>query len=168
MRRRAVALAATLAAAAALAQPAADDPEWKEAEAPPPPALRTEGLVPIDVGSSALQFGVDPASVAVGKDRVVRYVIVAKSRTGAVNGMYEGIFCDRDEYRVYARYAPGQGWHSVDTEWKSVKEGFEAVHVRAVARAGACLGHAPSGTADQVVRNLRSPQDRKFGASSAP
>jgi hypothetical protein len=135
------------------------DPEWNEVEVPPPPALRTDGLVAIDVGSSSLKFGVDPASVAVGKDRVVRYVIVATSSSGAVNAMYEGILCDRDEYRVYARHT-GQAWHVAQSEWKSVKDGVEAVHVRAVARAG--------GTADQIVANLRSPQDRKFGASRAP
>jgi hypothetical protein len=168
MRRELILLGAALASAAALAQPAADDPDWKEAQVPPPPALRTEGLVPVEIGSSALRFGVDPASVSVGKDRIVRYVIVATSSSGAVNAMYEGIRCDRDEYRVYARHSPGQGWRMVDTEWKSVKEGVEAVHVRAVARAGACLGHSPSGTADVVVRNLRSPNDRKFGASGAP
>lgn len=146
---------------------APDAADWKEVEAPPPPALRTEGLIPVEIGTkSALDYGVDPASVSVGKDGVVRYVIVAKSRSGAMNAFYEGLFCERDEYRVYARYANGQGWRPVESdEWKSVKDGFEANHVRAVARAGACLGHSPSGTADQVVRNLRSPSDTRFGGS---
>jgi hypothetical protein len=144
------------------------DPEWSESEAPPPPpALRTEGLVPVEVGSAALRFGVDPASVTVGKDRIVRYVIVATSPSGTVNAIYEGIRCDRDEYRVYARHT-GQGWHPVDTPWKSVKDGLEANHVRAVARAGACMGDAPSGTAKEIVRNLQARPDRRFGGSSAP
>jgi hypothetical protein len=167
MLREFVALAAACALASAFAQVATDDPDWREAEAPPPPALRTEGLVPVEVGSTGLRFGVDPASVSVGKDRIVRYVIVATSASGAVNAIYEGIRCDRDEYRVYARHS-GQGWRSVDAPWKSVKDGFEATHVRAVARAGACMADAPSGTADEIVRNLQARPDRKFGGTSAP
>jgi len=61
--------------------------DWKETEAPPPPPLRTTGLIPIDVAGSSLRFGVDPASISVGADRVVRYVVVATSASGTVNGM---------------------------------------------------------------------------------
>lgn len=161
------ALIAALLSCAALAQPLPGDPEWREAEAPPPPALRTQGLVPVELGSSALRFGVDPASVTVGNDRIVRYVIVATSSSGAVNAIYEGIRCDRDEYRIYARHT-GQAWQPVDAPWKSVKDGMEANHVRAVARGGACMGDAPSGTAQEIVQNLQARTDRKFGASSAP
>jgi len=166
MLRRFAALAASLAAATAFAQ-LVTDPEWKEAAVPPPPALRTEGLVAVDVGSSALRFGIDPDSVAVGPDRVVRFVIVAKSSTGAMNAMYEGVLCDRDEYRMYARHT-GQSWQPVEMDWKSLKEGAGALHARAAARAGLCLGHSPSGTPDQIVRNLRSGYDTRFGGSGAP
>jgi hypothetical protein len=177
MRREWVAAGALVAAVGAWAQQApdflpgqmgkptqADPADWKEADVPPPPALRTDGLIAIDTGATALRFGIDPASVGVGKDRVVRYVIVAKSASGALNAMYEGLHCERDEYRIYARYVPGEGWRTADGDWKPL-DGIEANHVRAVARSGACLGHAPSGTADQIVRNLRSPQDTRFGGS---
>lgn len=146
------------------------EPQWNEAESevPPPPALRMSGLVAIDVDSaSALRFAVDPQSVSIGKDGVVRYVFVATSSSGAVNAAYEGLRCDRGEYRVYAR-SSGQGWRSVDTEWKSLFEGFEARHVRAIAKAGACAGHTPNRSAQQIVQDLRTPFDRKFGGSSAP
>lgn len=163
-----VAVAASLAAAVALAQPAGSDPEWKEVEVPPPPPLRLEALVPIDVtGTVELRYAVDPQSVAIGGDGVVRYVVVATSRSGAVNAIYEGVRCDRAEYRVYAR-SSGQAWRAVETEWKSLYEGVEARHARAVASGGACFGPAPNRSAQQVVRDLRTPQDRKFGGSGAP
>jgi hypothetical protein len=164
MLREFTALAASFAAAVAFAQGLPSDPDWKELDAPPPPALRTEGLIPVEVGSSSLRFGIDPESIAVGKDRIVRYVVVARSSSGATNAMYEGILCERDEYRIYARHNGGE-WRRIEGDWKSVKEGVEAIHVRAIARAGVCLGHFPSGTAEQIVRNLRSPQDAKFGGS---
>jgi hypothetical protein len=100
-----------------------EEAEWKEVEVPPPPALRTSGLVSVEVnGGSELRYGVDPHSIAVGKDGVVRYVIVASSRSGAINALYEGVRCDRGEYRVYAR-SSGQGWRPAETEWKSLFEG---------------------------------------------
>ena len=179
MPREAAVAAALFAACACWAQPTpdtfpgtmgkpADEAEWKETEVPSPPPLRTSGLVGIDAGgSSQLQFGVDPQSVQVGDDKVVRYVFVATSRSGAVNAAYEGLRCDRGEYRVYAR-ASGQGWRPVDTEWKSLFEGFEAQHVRAIAKGGACAGRTPNRNAQQIVQDLRAPAGRKFGGSNAP
>lgn len=142
------------------------DPEWREGEAPPPPSLRTAGLIPIEVsGGTELRWAVDPQSVAVGADRIVRYVVVA-SAGSAVNASYEGISCDRAEYRVYAR-SGGQGWRIVEAEWKSLFDGAEARHVRVIAKAGACQGHAPNGSAAQIVRDLRASPDRKFGGGGS-
>ena len=99
MHRRILALAlagATVAASAQIlgAPPGTpeqrslpDTPEWKELDAPPPPALRTSGLIAIDVPGTSLHFGVDPASITVGKDRIVRYVVVATSNSGAGSGV---------------------------------------------------------------------------------
>ena len=142
--------------------------DWAEVEVPPPPALRTTDLIAIEVGGGTeLRFGVDARSVAVGNDGVVRYVLVASSRSGAVNAVYEGLRCDRGEYRVYAR-SSGDAWRPVQTEWKSVFEGGEARIARTIAKGGACRGHSPNGKAEQVVRDLRAPLDRKFGGSNAP
>lgn len=149
-----------------MGKPNSDAP-WSEGEVPPPPALRTDGLIPIEVGGGTeLRWAVDPRSVAVGADKIVRYIVVASTRS-AMNASYEGVNCDRAEYRVYAR-SSGQDWRAVDTEWKPLSGGGEARHVRAIAKAGVCQGHAPNGSAAQIVRDLRTPQDRKFGGSGAP
>jgi hypothetical protein len=162
MRRELACALALGAAGAAWAQPA---PGWNELEVPPPPAVRTSGLVAIDVpGSVDLRYGVEPASVAIGADRVVRFVVVATSRSGAVNAIYEGVRCDRGEYRVYAR-SSGDGWHTVESGWKSLGEGIEARQAKAVAQAGACRGRVPNVAAAQIVSDLRAPVDRKFGGS---
>jgi hypothetical protein len=145
-----------------------EESDWKESEVPPPPALRTSGLVAVEVSASAeLRYGVDPESIAVGKDRVVRYVIVASSRSGAINALYEGLRCDRGEYRVYAR-SSGQGWRPAETEWKSIFEGAEARQALAIAKGGACVGRTPNGGAERIARDLGTREDRKFGGSSAP
>jgi hypothetical protein len=154
MRREFIALAASLSACAVLAQLPPDDPDWSEADAPPPPALRTDKLVPLAIPRSDLRFGVDATSVSIGKDGIVRYVVVATSSSGAINAMYEGIRCDKGEFRTYARHTPGKGWTQVNSDWRSVQDGAAARHALAMARTGACMANAPNTSAEQVVRDL--------------
>ena len=165
MLRSFVALAVLAGAAwSACAQvPPSENPDWKELEAPPPPALRTSGLVPLDVPGSTLRFGVDPASVAVGKDRVVRYVVVATSASGAVNGIYEGVRCNTGEVRVFARHNPDSGWVQAEgTQWQPLQSTPNSRYSLQIARTGACLGQAPNDSASQIVRDLRSGVDHRF------
>jgi hypothetical protein len=159
--------AAAFAAAGASAQIATPDPDWREQDVPPPPALQAQGLVEIEIGTgpSELRFGIDPKSVSVGRDRVVRYVMVATSRSGAVNASYEGLRCDRGEYRVYAR-SSGQGWRPVATEWRSLFDGVEARRALAVARGGACQGRSANDSTAQILRDLATPPGQKFGGWS--
>lgn len=161
MRLERLALALLLAASAAHAQLADVDPDWKESEAPAPPALRTTGLIPLEIPGSQLRFGVDPASVSLGSDGVVRYVVVAASASGAVNGVYEGIRCSTGEYKVYARNAGG-GWSISGSDWRLLHDQPRSRHSLFVARTGACIGRAPNRTAAQIVRDLRAPADLRF------
>jgi hypothetical protein len=147
------------------AQVSTDNPDWKELDAPPPPPLRTTGLIPLDVPGSAssLRFGVDPASVSVGSDSIVRYVVVAIGSSGITNGVYEGIRCNTSEVKVYARHDPDRGWvPTKDSDWKDLRTVANARYSLVVARNGACMGNAPNGPAVQVVRDLSSPANRRF------
>ena len=138
-----------------LAQLSAPDPDWSEVEAPAPPQLRTDRLVRIDRPESTLRFGVDPASVSVGADRIVRYVVVAASSAGAVNASYEGIRCSTGEVRVDARHQPERGWFQVkDSRWQSLFDPRLSRRSLAIARNGACVGGAPNQGGAQVVRDL--------------
>ncbi|HVE54992.1 MAG TPA: CNP1-like family protein [Ramlibacter sp.] len=163
MLRRILALAIAGAAATASAQFSTPDPDWKEAEAPPPPALRTRGLIPLEIPGSSLRFGVDPASIVVGSDGVVRYVVVATGPGGAVNGIYEGIRCSSAEVRVYARHNPDSGWVQAKTgDWQPLHGGTNFRYSLYLARNGVCIGHANNGPAVQIVRDLQAPNDRRF------
>ncbi|HYE40188.1 MAG TPA: CNP1-like family protein, partial [Ramlibacter sp.] len=147
MLRRFLALALAGAAVSAAAQLVPDiHIDWKEAEAPPPPALRTRGLIPVEVAGTTLRFGVDPDSITVGSDGVVRYVVVATSNTGAVNGIYEGIKCNTGEAKVYARHNPDTGWVPAKGDWRNVYGIANTRYTLAIAKSGACKEHAPNGT----------------------
>lgn len=158
--RREWCLAAALAAAPAWSQVFGN---WDEGPVPDAPALRTEALVPIDIAGSNLRFGVDPASLSVGNDGVVRFVFVATSPSGTVNAFYEGVHCARATYRLYARHSPAQGWRPVEEPWKALNEGLEGRLAYRVARAGVCTGRVPGGTPAQIVQALKTPGDRKLG-----
>lgn len=155
-----------LIACGAFGQLAPLDPDWREAEAPPPPALKTERLIELEMPRSTLRYGIDPASVSVGADGVVRYVVVARS-AGAVNGIYEGIHCKTAQVKVYARHNPDSGWvKTQDAQWKSLHEVANTRHSLLIARTGACQGQAPNRSAQQVVRDLAAPVDSRFATET--
>ncbi len=140
------------------------DPDWKEVEAPAPPQIRTTGLIPLEIAGTSLHYGVDPDSVTLDRDGVVRYVMVASSGSGAVNALYEGIRCNTGDFKVYARYNTGSGWRPVkDAPWQPLVARSASRHSLLIARTGACIGQAPNRSASQIVRDLKAPVDRRFG-----
>jgi len=164
MLRRILVLALAGACAGAGAQNIPDPVnDWTEADAPPPPPLRTQGLIPIDIASSSLRFGVDPKSISIGADRVVRYVVVASSSSGTVNGIYEGIRCGTGQVKVYARHNPDSGWvQTRDADWQDIFKTPNSRHSLAIARSGACQENAPNVSAAQIILDLKAPADRRF------
>jgi hypothetical protein len=165
MQLRILALAIALAGAAgsAFAQLVPENPDWKELEAPPPPPQRTQGLIAIDMPAATMRFAVDPASISVGSDSIVRYVVVATSSTGTVNAMYEGIRCSTSEVKVYARHNPDSGWvPSRDPQWQALSRAANSRHSQQIARSGVCFDHVPNGSPAQILQDLRAPVERRF------
>ncbi len=157
--------AALLVALATLplqAQLTADDPDWKESTVPPAPAFDIKRLISVDVSArSDLQWGVDSETIQITQsDSVVRYVIVARSPTGVVNAMYEGLHCKRGEVITYARHNKDSGWVNVSRpEWKSYRDAGGSRHSQMVARQGLCDGSAPASSAREAIRKLRNPSN---------
>jgi CNP1-like family len=156
-----VTIACLAGCAIASAQFIADDPDWKETEVPPPPVFDLKRLVPFVISArSELKWGVDPATIVINrKDGVVRYVVVAQSPSGVVNAMYEGIRCNKAEYRLYARYNSSSGWvrtiDSANSDWKPLRTGVQTGHLTALAKQGMCDSSAPPTSVQDVVRKLR-------------
>ncbi|MDB5890463.1 MAG: hypothetical protein JWP47_1294 [Polaromonas sp.] len=144
---------------AALAQTNADDPDWSESETPLPPAVDFSKLVPFDgAGSSSLVYGIDPGTIRfTPSDGLVRYVVVASSRSGAKNVMYEAIRCATGEFKTYARHASDGSWSRIARpEWRSVFDTMPSKHALHLARSGLCDGGAPVSSAAAVVRRLKN------------
>jgi hypothetical protein len=162
-----LALVLALASSLAHAQLVPVDPDWKEVDAPAPPAaLRTQGLVPLNVEASQLRWGIDPATLSIGADGIVRYVVVAAGEGSAVNAFYEGLRCSSGEVKVYARRGGDGGWVPAQSEWQSVFSNRAARHSLAIARSGACTGSAPNVSAAQITRDLASNIQGRYSRES--
>jgi CNP1-like family len=147
-----------LGAVLAHAQLPANDPEWKETEAPPPPAFDLQRLISFEVrAGSSLVFGIDPTTIQVSKqDGIVRYVVVARSDSGVVNAMYEGVRCTTAEFKTYARAFGDGKWTAVENaEWISLRAKLPSMHTARLARQGVCDGAAPMGSAREIVQALK-------------
>ncbi len=97
-----------------------------EEQVVPPPAFDKARLVELDLGIAAttrlrtdFRYFVDPATVSVGADRIVRYVLVARSPSGVENVRFEGIRCPA-EYRIFAVARPDGSWGGRPSEWRPV------------------------------------------------
>lgn len=91
-----------------------------EEHAVAPPPLERASLVALELETPAdFRYFVDAASVSVGPDRIVRYVMLARSPAGVENLTFEGLRCS-GEYRVYAVGQPGGGWSGRPGQWRPV------------------------------------------------
>jgi hypothetical protein len=148
---------AVLAPLAASAQFFQEKPDWKETEAPPPPAFDIAKLMTFKVnGGQSVVYGVDPASISVTKtDSVVRYVVVATSASGVRNVMYEGLHCETGQMKTYARQFSGKWEQTTNPQWQSVFGNMPSTHALAFAKAGACDNSAPGGTAAEIAARVK-------------
>jgi len=134
----------------------ADD--WKEADVPPPPAFNASRLIYIQMPPyMSLKFGVDPATITVTGDGVVRYVVVAGTKVGDTsNAFYEGIRCASDEVKQYARYSAGAWQPASGAEWKRIDD-RNSRYAKELAAQGLCRGHAPRASVDEMLRQFKNP-----------
>lgn len=95
---------------------------WNEAEVKLPSAPPSKQLKPFFVSiNTPLTFAIDADSIELGKDDVLRYIIVITSPSGAKQVSYEGIRCEKHEWRLYGtlqndgqwRKNPGSKWQFI-------------------------------------------------------
>lgn len=138
------------------------DQDWQEAEAPLPPAWRMDKLIPIDMPiRTDLSFGIDPVTLTIGPDWVVRYVVVAYRPGGSTNAIYEGLRCNTAEVKTYARASEPGKWSPVGSPiWRPLDVTQSATrHSLALARQGLCDSSAVGGrTPAELVRRLQMPR----------
>ena len=138
-------------------------PVFQEAEVTLPTTLRTTDLIAVPYPGSELRIGVDPQSLSIGADGVMRYVMVARSASGTLNAAYEGVRCDTGEVKVYARHYPDSGWKAVTSPaWQSLLAGAAQRHALAIARNGLCNTDGRKRSVAEVLRDLRTGSGTRY------
>ncbi len=98
-----------------------EERDFKEADLPLPALPDKQALVEFFVtGASSFRFFIDPASLSVGADNVVRYTLVARSPSGVENISYEGMRCGAGTFKVFAFANDGQ-WKRSNSEWQEIE-----------------------------------------------
>jgi hypothetical protein len=87
-----------------------------------PPYPKADHLLEFTVAAvTNFRFFIDASSLSVGSDGVVRYVLVARSPSGAQNVSYEGIRCRGASYRLYATGRRDGTWtRARDDGWRPI------------------------------------------------
>lgn len=132
------------------------DANWQEAEVPPPPAFQMDRLISFEVNpNSSLVYAVDPQTLTISPtDRVVRYVVVASSPSGARNVFYEGIRCPTGEVKTYAHHNRQQWVMATNPQWLPMVS-RPSRHALQLARQGACDQSGTPLRAEDIVRALQ-------------
>jgi len=160
----ALALALLLGAGGVMAQLVAPNPDWQESETPAPPAFSVDRLVPVEMPRHlSVKVGVDPQTLRITEDGIVRYVMVAISPNGNINATYEGIRCLTAQVKTYARFGTARQWAPVaDPQWQPLNGNQPSMHALALARQGACDGRAAAASSPAaIIAKLRDrPADR--------
>jgi hypothetical protein len=98
--------------------------EWEEDALVMPPYPPADNLIEVDLSLPEFPFTlfIDPQSLSVGKDRVIRYTAVLRSRNGVENVSYEGILCRHSKVKRYA-YGSGGRFRPVrNGDWRFIRK----------------------------------------------
>ncbi|MDR1227786.1 MAG: CNP1-like family protein [Azoarcus sp.] len=155
-------------------------PAWREAEYVLPARPDERNLLAFRVGSrSDVRFLLDRASLSIGEDGVIRYVLVMRGSGGASTATFEGIRCGARESKLYASLERNGDWRTFrNSVWRTLAGadsrvifGYSGNDPRAtLAHDYLCDGPAPARTPEEIINRLRGQRidylDPAHGAGS--
>lgn len=134
------------------------DKTWVELQAQLPEYPKQFNLIPFDAGpANNDQHYIDATSVQVGEDGVIRYSLVIKSPSGAMNITFEGIRCSVNERKLYALGHDDGNWsHSRNTDWQRLENVSQYDAQRALAKYYFCPQKSIVKTREEALKALKS------------
>jgi hypothetical protein len=138
------------------AEEAGDSAPWNEAEVALPAMPKADGIELYVTAAATNRFFVDTASVSLGTDGVVRYVITVRSNAGASSINFEGIRCATHERRLYAFGRPDQSWSRAKTSnWTRISSVGANRYAYVLMREYLCPNGSAVRSAEEGVDALR-------------
>lgn len=96
--------------------------DWREADVPPPPPAGSGEMLAFFVSAASdYRFFIDSASLALGRDGVVRYTLIVRSPLGVESVTYEGIRCATREVKTYAYGGADRSWSVRPGAWRRIE-----------------------------------------------
>jgi hypothetical protein len=130
---------------------------WMEATAKMPEGLPSSELKPFFVSKNTpLSFAIDAQSLSIGKDDVIRYVLVITSPTGAKQVNYEGLRCETYEWRLYATLQGEGHWvKTPNSRWQAIKGSTYNRYHSALAQDAFCENGIARKNIPEILRLLQ-------------
>jgi CNP1-like family protein len=138
-----------------------EEEEFREANIAPPAFPQDSRLVEFTVtGRSSNRFFVDPATLTVGPDKIIRFAVVVRSASGAKTVSFSGVHCKTREWKDYA-YGYDGSWRKVENpQWRPIHEKGINNYQETLFSEFFCFGGAvsggPMGDAKTIVRYLKT------------
>lgn len=133
--------------------------KWSELQAQIPPYPKDGDLLRFDAGSATRHaFFVDPGSISIGEDGVVRYILVVRTAGGASNVTFEGMRCETREQKTYAMGHRDGSWARVRSpQWRYIEYREVNRHHGALYADFFCRGKTPVVSVKEIVTLLKYP-----------
>lgn len=142
-----------------------EDEVVAELQVPPPAYPRDSNLVEFKLrGLTANRFSIDTSSLSVGKDRVIRFVLVIRTPSGEKNVRFSGLRCNEREWKDYAFAGDDHNWRVDErAQWKRMQELSYNNYQSTLHKdffcigGGSLLGTEPAGDAQKLAKLLKKP-----------
>lgn len=122
-----------------------------------PPFPQEKDLLEFPVLSAPHRYFIDPRSLSVGSDGIVRYTVIVETTGGAVNTNYEGIRCATWQKRLYAVGRAGGKWvEARQSAWTDIRRNAPGEYQANLHADHFCIGRATVRNPDEAVRSLRA------------
>ena len=114
-------------------------------------------LIPLAVQTSTdYKHAVDPESISIGDDGVLRFTLVSRSSLGALNITHEGIRCETNERKLYAIGRDDKTWSKPRTsEWQSLDFVKQFYAQRELSKNLLCPDKQIIGTKEEAIKVLK-------------
>jgi len=137
-----------------------DPPEQSklsEREVALPAFPKQENLIEFYAGElTSNLFYIDPLSLSVDKEGMVRYTLVVKTSGGATNISFEGIRCETRQFRLFAIGRSDGTWTRARAgEWQEIENKVVNRHHEALNRDYLCPGGSMIADAAEGIKALR-------------
>lgn len=132
--------------------------QWQEVEVQLPAPPRPESLQRFYVSAASDNtFLIDLATLNIGADGVIRYVLVIDTPSGGRNVTFEGIRCESRERRIYASGRRDGSWSKArNNDWQRIQEQYANRHHAALFTEYFCPSGVIAQDADEVRGALKN------------